>query len=678
MSGIALCLALGLGLTAMEAFLSHRTIKSQAQETLREAAGEYQLIAADVIERAIRNATNINAMMEGGVKSKGFSRDLVTTQTMAAVEANPNIVGVTVAFEPDGFDGNDAAAIGQPGTDAKGRFVPYYFRKGDGTVGIEPLIMTVEAGIKEWYLDPIELNRTLLTTPYIYPVEGKDVLMVTVSVPLHRSAKVVGVTTTDLALTALQQQFADFRPLGAGDVRLLAHNDHWVVHPDSARLNSALEKGALADLVARVRREGHAVQEMLPLDGGDRMIVAAPVAFSGVKEQWTLVVTLPIGVVNDAQIANTTTLAIISVLLIMAAAIAFAWMGNSVTKPILALTDAMTRLRQGQLDTFVPGADRPDEIGHMAEAVQEFRDGLAQAERLRADGARREAEAEATLRADRQALAERFEREVGALLRAVTDSAGQMLDQMRRMSGDCDDTQQSASIGASAVTQAASNVQTVAAAAEQLRASIAEIGSQVQMSATVASRAAEEAGTATGTVDELTQSAERIGAVVSLISDIASQTNLLALNATIEAARAGEAGKGFAVVASEVKNLATQTARATEEIAELVGGIRNSSGEAARAMNGIVTTIRTINETATAIAGAVEQQTAATQEIARNVNEAARGTEEASRAIQGIADKVLAVTEAAVTALDRATKVRGSAGEADQQVGRFVAQIRQG
>ena len=95
-------------------------------------------------------------------------------------------------------------------------------------------------------------------------------------------------------------------------------------------------------------------------------------------------------------------------------------------------------------------------------------------------------------------------------------------------------------------------------------------------------------------------------------------------------------------------------------------------------MVGIVTTIRTINETATAIAGAVEEQTAATQEIARNVTEAAHGTDEASRAIQGIADKVLAVTEAAVMALDNAAKVRDSAGEADRQVGGFVAQIRAG
>src|SRR6185503_10372159 len=107
---------------------------------------------------------------------------------------------------------------------------------------------------------------------------------------------------------------------------------------------------------------------------------------------------------------------------------------------------------------------------------------------------------------------------------------------------------------------ASSNVQTVAAASEELSASIAEISRQVTNAATTASRAVDEARQTDATVQGLAETAGRIGDVVKLISDIASQTNLLALNATIEAARAGEAGKGFAVVASEVKGLANQTA----------------------------------------------------------------------------------------------------------------------
>ena len=102
--------------------------------------------------------------------------------------------------------------------------------------------------------------------------------------------------------------------------------------------------------------------------------------------------------------------------------------------------------------------------------------------------------------------------------------------------------------------------------------------------------------------------AQKIGAVVELIQAIASQTNLLALNATIEAARAGEAGKGFAVVASEVKGLASQTAKATEEISAQIGAMQSSTNEAVVAIASINKTIGRMNEIASAIAAAVEQQ----------------------------------------------------------------------
>jgi methyl-accepting chemotaxis protein len=148
--------------------------------------------------------------------------------------------------------------------------------------------------------------------------------------------------------------------------------------------------------------------------------------------------------------------------------------------------------------------------------------------------------------------------------------------------------------------------------------------------------AVDEASKADTKVRGLAQAAQKIGDVVKLISDIASQTNLLALNATIEAARAGEAGKGFAVVASEVKNLANQTAKATEEIGQLVGAIQGATADTVTAIQSIGKTIGRISEISTVVATSVEEQRGATQEIARNVQEAAKGTQEVSSNINGV------------------------------------------
>jgi methyl-accepting chemotaxis protein len=184
-------------------------------------------------------------------------------------------------------------------------------------------------------------------------------------------------------------------------------------------------------------------------------------------------------------------------------------------------------------------------------------------------------------------------------------------------------------------------VQAVAAAAEELAGSIAEITRQVGQASRIADRAMGEAEATDQTVRGLSSAAQRIGEVVRLIESIAAQTNLLALNATIEAARAGEAGKGFAVVAGEVKTLAAQTAKATEEIAAQIGGIRATTESAAQAIQGIAGTITELHGISGAIAEAMNQQGDATREIAARVAEAASAT----TGISGEARSLLADVE---------------------------------
>ncbi len=195
-----------------------------------------------------------------------------------------------------------------------------------------------------------------------------------------------------------------------------------------------------------------------------------------------------------------------------------------------------------------------------------------------------------------------------------------------------------AAAAAAGATEVTSNVETVAAASEELSSSIAEITHQTAVASKTSHAATEEVQRANETMSGLVGAVGRIGAVASLIRSIASQTNLLALNATIEAARAGEAGKGFAVVAGEVKGLATQTTRATEEIADQISAVQSATDDAVRAIGVISRVIEQISHVSGTIAAAAEQQNAVTRDISANMQSVAEAVATVGRDLTEIVD----------------------------------------
>ena len=350
---------------------------------------------------------------------------------------------------------------------------------------------------------------------------------------------------------------------------------------------------------------------------------------------------------------------------------------RSVTRPLRSVTDTLTSLAEGKPDVTINHVDRYDEIGlHRPDhwRVQEpilssaagSRRSARPPRRSRCSGARRNC----------KGFVDEFQSNVGGIIDKVLHSSGEFESAARNLTETARSTAHLSKASADASAQASEHVRNAAAASEELTSSIAEISRRVQESNGIAADAVQQAVATDARMADLSMAGDRIGDVVKLITSIAEQTNLLALNATIEAARAGEAGRGFAVVAQEVKNLAGQTAKATDEISSHIVNMQSATRESVAAIKAIGQTIEQINDIATSIAAAVEQQGAATHEIAKSVQAAATVTTEVAANVGDVARGANRTGETSDEILNSAQALSGESLHLQAEVARFLDGVR--
>jgi methyl-accepting chemotaxis protein len=347
---------------------------------------------------------------------------------------------------------------------------------------------------------------------------------------------------------------------------------------------------------------------------------------------------------------------------------------RNVAATIRAIVVVMERLAREDLTAEVPNRERKDEIGAIARSVQVFKETGLEMRRLREEqGA---SELAAQRRRTLHEVAGKLERSVGQVAQSITTMVCDLQAAAQQMLDTAHATAQRTEDAHSSSQQTAHTAHAVAAAAEELSSSIAEIAQQVSQSTQISGQADQEARATNQLVQTLATAATKIGDVVKLINDIAAQTNLLALNATIEAARAGDAGRGFAVVAGEVKSLANQTANATADIVVQVDAIQSATRASIDAIGGIGRTIGTVNEIATSIAAAVEQQGAATQEIARNIQQVNDSTGEVSHSVAAVNQAAEKTGAAARRSHDMAAELARQGQVLQREVGLLLEEIR--
>ncbi len=450
-------------------------------------------------------------------------------------------------------------------------------------------------------------GQTFVTDLVVNP-DGKSTEFI-ISAPLWANGlantKVVGVVYSVLDGEFLSQ-ITDTIKIGEtgsayiidSNYNVIAHKKRELVYAQDNSVKAAEQDKSLA-AVAELEKQGHDGTVAFgdyTYGGVHKFAAVAPINLNG----WSIGVTVAANeylqnTVNNVIIAIITTLVVLAITTLFNVKFA-----NSITKPIVEISDAAERLSEGDLDVIILHKG-DDELGRLADAFNKTIDSLNAYIKDIARGCQEISKGNFNI-APHADFKGAFV-EISASIEGIVQNLSRTMTQIGVSAEQVNLGAEQVSSGAQVLSQGATEQ---ASSIEELSISIAEVSAQIRQTAEhakLASASANEAGTEIiksnekmqhmmDAMNEMNAKSTEISKIIKVIEDIAFQTNILALNAAVEAARAGAAGKGFAVVADEVRNLASKSADAakntTQLIAETISAVQSGTqiaNDAAKYLN---------------------------------------------------------------------------------------------